>query len=103
MVILSAGICDKIGKILLSRQFGVVPKRLLEELYYSFPKMIKPGQQHTYVESDVPSFQLTTETSLPIYTPRRIIPRAYQFQELEHHRGSANNQDAVQYLFEGLP
>ena len=29
MVILSAGICDKIGKILLSRQFGVVPKRLL--------------------------------------------------------------------------
>mgnify|MGYP006346703201 CR=1 FL=1 len=55
MVIVSAGVCDKIGKLVLSRQFKNLPKRTIDELYYSFPKLIKPHQQHTYIETDVMS------------------------------------------------
>lgn len=53
MVIISAGVCDKIGKLVFSRQFKELSKRTLDELYYSFPKLIKPQQQHTYIETDV--------------------------------------------------
>lgn len=53
MVIISAGVCDKIGKLVFSRQFRELPKRALDELYYSFPKLIKPQQQHTYIETEV--------------------------------------------------
>lgn len=51
MVIISAGICNKNGQLILSRQFEPLGKSAIEDLYLSFPKMIKPKQQHTYVQS----------------------------------------------------
>lgn len=53
MVILSCGICNKNGKLLLSRQFDQPFTRTqVEDIYISFPKLIHPNQQHTYVQSD---------------------------------------------------
>lgn len=31
-------------------------KNTVEDIYRSFPKLIKPGQQHTYVQSDKYTF-----------------------------------------------
>jgi len=52
MVIISVGICNKNGQLLLSRQFDNLKRSNVEDLYLSFPKLICPGQQHTYVQSD---------------------------------------------------
>lgn len=40
MVIISAAICDKLGKILLARQFQNISKMTLEEYILNFPKSI---------------------------------------------------------------
>ena len=52
MVILSVGICNKNGQLSLARQFEGMTKNTVEDIYRSFPKLIKPNQQHTYVQSD---------------------------------------------------
>jgi hypothetical protein len=57
MVILSCGICNKNGKLLVSRQFDQPFTRTqVEDIYLSFPKLIHPNQQHTYVQSDKYTF-----------------------------------------------
>lgn len=57
MVILSCGICNKNGKLLVSRQFDQPFTRTqIEDIYLSFPKLIHPNQQHTYVQSDKYTF-----------------------------------------------
>jgi hypothetical protein len=57
MVILTCGICNKNGKLLLSRQFDQPFTRTqVEDIYMSFPKFIHPNQQHTYVQSDKYTF-----------------------------------------------
>lgn len=56
MVILTVGICNKNGQLILSRQFEGMSKNTVEDIYRSFPKLIKPNQQHTYVQSDKHTF-----------------------------------------------
>jgi len=56
MVILTVGICNKNGQLNLSRQFEGLTKNAVEDIYRSFPKLIKPNQQHTYVQSDKYTF-----------------------------------------------
>ncbi len=57
MVILSCGICNKNGKLLVSRQFDQPFTRTqVEDTYLSFPKLIHLNQQHTYVQSDKYTF-----------------------------------------------
>ena len=56
MVILTVGICNKNSQLLLSRQFEGMNKNMVEDIYLSFPKLIKINQQHTYVQSDKYTF-----------------------------------------------
>ncbi len=52
MVIYSACICTKTGKILLARQFVPISKIKIEEHISSLPKHLAGGQQHTQIEVD---------------------------------------------------
>lgn len=56
MVILTVGICNKNGQLILARQFEGMTKNTVEDIYLSFPKMLRPNQQHTYVQSDKYTF-----------------------------------------------
>ena len=56
MVILTVGICNKNGQLMLARQFEGMTKSTVEDIYLSFPKLIKANQQHTYVQSDKYTF-----------------------------------------------
>lgn len=56
MVILTVGICNKNGQLILARQFEGMTRTTVEDIYLSFPKLIKPNQQHTYVQSDKYTF-----------------------------------------------
>ena len=56
MVIISVGICNKNGQLMLSRQFDHIKRTPTEDLYLSFPKLISSSQQHTYVQSDQHTF-----------------------------------------------
>lgn len=56
MVILTVGICNKNGQLILARQFEGMTKNTVEDIYLSFPKLLKADQQHTYVQSDKYTF-----------------------------------------------
>jgi len=50
MVIYSACICTKTGKILIARQFAPISKIKIEEYISSLPRHIEKGYQHTQIE-----------------------------------------------------
>lgn len=50
MVIYSACICTKAGKILIARQFVPISKIKIEEFISSLPRHIAKGHQHTQIE-----------------------------------------------------
>jgi len=54
MVVISASICNKNGKILVARQFIPITKLKLEEYMANFPKLIESSQdkQNTFIETD---------------------------------------------------
>lgn len=52
MVIISAAICDKSGKLLLARLFHPMTKSELESTLKNFPKSLQPSQQHTFIENN---------------------------------------------------
>lgn len=52
MVVLSASICTKSGKALVSRQFVEMNRLRIEGLLAAFPKLVGHSKQHTYVETD---------------------------------------------------
>lgn len=53
MVVLSAAICTKTGKALISRQFVEMTRIRIEGLLASFPKLLgSDAKQHTFVETD---------------------------------------------------
>lgn len=56
MVILTVGICNKNGQLILARQFEGMTKNTVEDIYLSFPKLMRANQQHTYVQSDKYTF-----------------------------------------------
>lgn len=53
MVVISASICSKSGKILIARQFVAINRLKMEEYMANFPKLIESGRQCTHVETDV--------------------------------------------------
>lgn len=55
-MILTVGICNKNGQLILARQFEGMTRTTVEDIYLSFPKLIKVNQQHTYVQSDKYTF-----------------------------------------------
>ena len=44
MVVISAAICSKSGKILLARQFVAINRLKMEEYIANFPKLIEQGK-----------------------------------------------------------
>ena len=53
MVVLSAAVCTKNGRVLLSRQFVEMNRIRIEGLLAAFPKLMGTGnKQHTFVETD---------------------------------------------------
>lgn len=54
MAVISASICNKLGKILVARQFIPITKLKLEEYMANFPKLIEQctEKQSTFVETD---------------------------------------------------
>mmetsp|Transcript_22290 Transcript_22290/g.61923 ORF Transcript_22290/g.61923 Transcript_22290/m.61923 type:complete len:549 (-) Transcript_22290:189-1835(-) len=52
MVVLSASVCTRQGKALVSRQFVEMNRLRVEGLLAAFPKLVEHGQQHTYIETD---------------------------------------------------
>lgn len=51
-VVLSASVCTRQGKALVSRQFVEMNRLRVEGLLAAFPKLVGHSQQHTYVETD---------------------------------------------------
>lgn len=49
MVVLSAVICNRRGKILIARQYRPMSKLQIKEAISNFPKMISHDQQHTFI------------------------------------------------------
>jgi ApbE superfamily uncharacterized protein (UPF0280 family) len=45
MVVISASICNKNGKILMARQFIPITRMKLEEYVANFPKLIESGKK----------------------------------------------------------
>uniref|UniRef100_A0A1L8DVU7 Coatomer subunit delta n=1 Tax=Nyssomyia neivai TaxID=330878 RepID=A0A1L8DVU7_9DIPT len=52
MVLIAAAVCTKVGKTIISRQFVEMTKARIEGLLAAFPKLMTPGKQHTFVETD---------------------------------------------------
>ena len=54
MVVISASVCNKHGKILMARQFIPITKIKLEEYMANFPKLIaeSSGKQCNYIETE---------------------------------------------------
>lgn len=51
-VVLSASVCTRQGKALVSRQFVEMNRLRVEGLLAAFPKLVGHSKQHTYVETD---------------------------------------------------
>ena len=54
MVVISASVCNKHGKIILARQFIPITKLKMEEYMQNFPKLIaeSQGKQCNFIETD---------------------------------------------------
>lgn len=48
MVVISASICNKNGKILMARQFIPITRMKLEEYVANFPKLIESGNKYSF-------------------------------------------------------
>lgn len=68
MVILTVGICNKNGQLILARQFEGMTRTTVEDIYLSFPKLIQTNQQHTYVQSDKYTFLFIPMENLYLVT-----------------------------------
>ena len=87
MVILTVGICNKNGQLLLSRQFEGMTRTTVEDTYLSFPKLIKTGQQHTYVQSEKHTF---------LYIP---IDNLYLVMVCSRHSNIIEDQETIRTLY----
>ncbi len=50
MVVISAGICNKNGKILVARNFIPITRLKLEEYMANFPKLIESGKSPKHIQ-----------------------------------------------------
>lgn len=59
MVVISASVCNKQGKILFARQFVGINRLKLEEYVANFPKLIESGNSHASRHSRPPVYPLS--------------------------------------------
>jgi len=54
MAVISASVCNRLGKILIARQFIPITKLKLEEYMANFPKLIEQSaeKQSTFIETE---------------------------------------------------
>lgn len=52
MVVLATAVCTKSGKVLVSRQFTQMTRARIDALLTTFPKLMSPDAQHTFVETE---------------------------------------------------
>ncbi|XP_059173224.1 coatomer subunit delta-like [Physella acuta] len=52
MVLLAAAVCNRSGKVIISRQFVEMTRSRIEGLLAAFPKLMGTGKQHTFVETE---------------------------------------------------
>lgn len=65
-------------------------KNTVEDIYRSFPKLIKPNQQHTYVQSDKYTF---------LYIP---IETLYLVMVSSKHSNIIEDQDTIRTIYKIL-
>jgi hypothetical protein len=66
MVVISASICNKNGKILMARQFIPITRIKLEEYVANFPKLIESGKTLSFVSNTL----IQQESSAPTLRQR---------------------------------
>ena len=57
MVVISASICNKNGKILMARQFIPISRLKLEEYMANFPKLIESGRFTLFNEANLTTYR----------------------------------------------
>jgi hypothetical protein len=90
MVILTVGICNKNGQLILARQFEGMTRNTVEDIYLSFPKLLKADQQHTYVQSEKYIF---------LYIP---IEGLYLVTVSSHNSNIIEDQETIRTLYKLL-
>jgi hypothetical protein len=95
MVVISASICNKNGKILMARQFIPITKLKMEEYMANFPKLIESGKySHIFNWSIEHNHNLTMkimytywdrEHKICVSADREIVLGIGYKQEFQHH------------------
>jgi uncharacterized membrane protein YgcG len=109
MVVLSASICSKNGKVLMARQFCEMTRVRIEGLLAAFPKLMEGGsKQHTFIETE--SVRYVYQPMEGLYLLLLTNRSSNIVEDLETLRllskvvadvaGSTNEEDILKFSFE---